>query len=190
MRRILRRLRNTLQTLRFNALRRRGAAPLDEESQLGGNHPTIPSEQFIHPPPTGCSTSQSPSSDTDPAFLIVGLVCLAVINVIFLVDIELTLSRNKRIQSREADEWGFGQVLALLLLVVPLRDFAKSILEIQRRSREQKEHANGEFVNHLRDAVRDDTFEGHDFRTLIEQGADCNAQVEGICFLRCYKDIH
>ena len=219
-------LRNTLQTLRLiasNALPRRHAAPLDEECQVGDNHPPIPSraqfahppsgkvsslnpvnltdsmlqgandhnpipsqEQSVHSPPSGSSTSQSPSSDADPAFLIVGLVCLAVINVIFLVDIELTLSRNKHIQSREADEWGFGQVLALLLLVVPLRDFAKSIIDIQKRSR----HANRKFVKHLRDAIRDDTFEGHDFQSWIEQGANLNAQVEGICFVRSHKDIH
>jgi hypothetical protein len=160
------------------------------ESQVGDNHPPIPSEQSVHPPPSGSSTSQLPSSDADPAFLIVGLVCLAMINVIFLVDIELTLSRNKQIQSREANEWGFGQVLALLLLVVPLRDFAKSVIDIQRNIREKKEHANREFVTHLRDAIRDDTFEGHDFRSLIEQGANPNAQVEGICVLRRDKDIH
>jgi hypothetical protein len=117
-------------------------------------------------------------------------VCLAVINVIFLVDIELTLSRNKQIQSREANEWGFGQVLALLLLVVPLRDFAKSIIDIQRRSREKEENANRQFGIHLRDAIRDDTFEGHDFQSWIEQGANPNARVEGIYFLCSYKDIH
>ena len=230
MRRIPRGLRNAPQTLRRiadNALQSRGAAPLDEEAQVGNNHSPIPTgaqstdppsgesssrnpidltdsmrqdandynpmpsqEQSVHRPPSGSSTSQSPSSDADPAFLIVGLVCLALINVIFLVDVELTLSRNKQIQSREADQWGFGQVLALLLLVVPLRDFATSILDIRRKLREKQKHANREFVNHLRDAIRDSTFEGHDFRTWIEQGANPNAQVEGICPLRSYKDLH
>ena len=208
MRCIPRGLRNTLRTLRLildNALQRRGAALLDEESQAGDNHTTILShthinpidstlqgandhnpipsqERSVHSPPSGSSASQSPSSDADPAFLIVGLVCLAVINVIFLVDIELTLSRNKQIQSREADEWGFGQVLALLLLVVPLRDFAKSILDIRRKSCEKEEHANREFEKHLRDAIQDGTFEGHDFQSWIEQGANPDTQIEGICF--------
>jgi hypothetical protein len=207
MRRIITRsLRNTAD----NALRSRGAAPPDEESQVGAipsgaqladppsgdsssHNPinltdSMPSQgQSVHPLPSGSSTSQSPSSDSDPAFLILGLVSLALVNVIFLVDIELTLSRNKQNQSHEADEWGFGQVLALLLLVVPLRDFAKSIMDIHSNS---QKHVNREFEKHLRDAIRDGTFEGHDFWSLIDQGANPNAQVEGICFLCSYKDIH
>jgi hypothetical protein len=51
-------------------------------------------------------------------------------NDILLLDIELTLRRNKHDQSPEEDEWGFWQVLALLLLVIPLRDFVISILDI------------------------------------------------------------
>ena len=194
MRRIPRGLRNAPQTWRRiadNALRSRGAAPLDEEAQVGDDHPipsgaqltdppsgdsssrdpintdSMPSqEQSVHPSLSGPSTSQSPSSDADPAFLIVGLVCLALINVIFLVDVELTLSRNKQFQSHEADEWGFGQVLALLLLVVPLRDFARSIIDIRRKLREKQEHANREFVSHLRDASPGQYFRGPRFSDL------------------------
>ncbi|KAJ7050125.1 hypothetical protein C8F01DRAFT_717518 [Mycena amicta] len=54
--------------------------------------------------------------------LVASLVFLVVFNVIFIFDIERTLRRNKGNQLAEDDEWGFGQVLALLLLVVPLKD--------------------------------------------------------------------
>ena len=164
MRRIPRGSRNTPQTLPLiadDALRGRGAA-LDEEAQVGDNQPLIPSgaqladppsgdsssgnpvnltdsmpaqEQYVRHPPSGSSTSQSPSSDAHTALLVVGLVCLAAINIIFIIDIELTLSRNKQDQSHEEAEWGFGQVLALLLLVVPLRDFLKSMVVIYRKPR-------------------------------------------------------
>ncbi|KAJ7840531.1 hypothetical protein B0H14DRAFT_1058430 [Mycena olivaceomarginata] len=55
------------------------------------------------------------------AFLIIGLVLLVAINILFIVDIELTLHRNKGNQNGD-DQWGFGQVLALLLLIIPLHD--------------------------------------------------------------------
>jgi hypothetical protein len=65
------------------------------------------------------------------AFLIVGLMCLAIINILFIVDIELTLRRNKGNQTNGDDKWGFGQVLALLLLVVPLRDAWSALRDIR-----------------------------------------------------------
>ncbi|KAJ7875781.1 hypothetical protein B0H14DRAFT_2568631 [Mycena olivaceomarginata] len=62
------------------------------------------------------------------------------------------LGRNKRFQSGEDDEWGFGQVLALLLLVVPLRDFLSSILDIQERV-EEKRRIQSNFEERLRGGV-------------------------------------
>ncbi len=50
-----------------------------------------------------------------------GLVLLFAINIIFIVDTELAISRN---ESRQADQdtiWTLGQTLALLLLVLPIR---------------------------------------------------------------------
>ncbi|KAJ7239347.1 ankyrin repeat-containing domain protein [Mycena rebaudengoi] len=71
------------------------------------------------------------AADVYTAFLVIGLVLLVVINIIFLVDIELTLSRNKHLQSGEDDLWVFGQVLALLLLVMPLRDAWNALRDIR-----------------------------------------------------------
>ncbi|KAJ7477497.1 hypothetical protein FB451DRAFT_1454293 [Mycena latifolia] len=75
------------------------------------------------------------SQKVHTAFLVVGLVLLVVINIVFLVDIELTLSRNKHHQSDEDNLWGFGQVLALLLLVMPLRDAWNALRDIQEALR-------------------------------------------------------
>ncbi|KAJ7891035.1 hypothetical protein B0H13DRAFT_1887364 [Mycena leptocephala] len=107
-----------------------------------------------------------------------GLFCLAIINVILLVDIELTLGRNKRFLSGEDNEWGFGQVLALLLLVVPLRDFLSSILDIQEKV-EEKRRIQSNFEERLRGGVEGRTVEAEIFEDLIERGADPTVEIEG-----------
>ncbi|KAJ7118285.1 armadillo-type protein [Mycena epipterygia] len=140
-----------------------------------------PSDTPSHNQATQAGDTPAQSSLNHTAFLIVGLVCLALINVIQLVDVELTLLRNKRDQSNVEDEWGFGQVLALLLLVVPLRDFVTSILDIREkleRAKVAKEKIQTTFNDHLQHALDTDTFEGHDFKGLIEQGADPNVELE------------
>jgi len=57
------------------------------------------------------------------AFPILALTLLAGISILCIVDVDLTIRRNV---------WGFGQVLALLLLVIPLRDAGNAILDIRR----------------------------------------------------------
>ncbi|KAJ7049075.1 hypothetical protein C8F01DRAFT_792230 [Mycena amicta] len=118
------------------------------------------------------------------AFLIVGLICLVVINLILLVDIELTLIRNTRNQSREEDEWGFGQVLALLLLVVPLRDFVTSIRDIRDKLEKEKfakENLQNTFNDDLRQALDADNLDDyvHGFKHLIDEGANPNVELDG-----------
>ncbi|KAJ7911222.1 hypothetical protein B0H13DRAFT_2660634 [Mycena leptocephala] len=86
------------------------------------------------------SRSSSAGQDTDGrttpsscaprnTFLIVGLGVLVAFNILFIVDIELTVRRNKGDRTGDA-EWGFGQVLSLLLLVIPLRDASGALEEI------------------------------------------------------------
>ncbi|KAK7065092.1 hypothetical protein R3P38DRAFT_3166108 [Favolaschia claudopus] len=60
----------------------------------------------------------------DPFLLptILGLLLLFAINIIFIIDIELALRQNNFLQESDDSEWTFGQILALLLLVLPLRD--------------------------------------------------------------------
>jgi hypothetical protein len=68
-----------------------------------------------------------------------------VLNVVFAIDIELMLSRNKHLQEAGEDTWGFGQVLALLMLAVPLYALFSSILRgKKRREKEQKALAKQE----------------------------------------------
>jgi hypothetical protein len=76
-----------------------------------------------------------PIPESHTGFLLVGLGCLAMINVVFVIEIELALIRDKNPDPQEDNEWGFGQVLALLLLAVPLGDFVWSIFEIRKRLR-------------------------------------------------------
>jgi hypothetical protein len=74
------------------------------------------------------------------------------INVVFVIDIELALTRDKNPDSQEDNEWGFGQVLALLLLAVPLGDFVSSIFEIRKRLREHDRYVK-ELTQHFEDAL-------------------------------------
>ncbi|KAJ7870109.1 hypothetical protein B0H14DRAFT_3132195 [Mycena olivaceomarginata] len=75
----------------------------------------------------------------------------------------------------------FGQVLSLLLLVIPIRDFVTSILDVRekfKRDNESRENIQREFYRHLQEAVRDDTFDAHDFRDLIKRGANPNMKLD------------
>src|SRR5712675_1497258 len=159
---------------------------LHQNVQDGNNHEPIPSRsQSVHNSQNLSSTSQSPSQDDiHVGFLVVGLVFLFFLNCIFLSDIELTLSRNKRIQSREENQWGFGQVLTLLLLVIPLRDFATSINDIRKKIREKEERedeikreAQRQFEDSFWSAIQKDTFENYDFQGLMQRGACPNTRI-------------
>jgi len=150
-----------------------------------GNDHTLILSQSVHNSQNLSSTSLSPSQDDiHVGFLVVGIVLIFFINGTFVSDIELTLSRNKRIQSHQEGQWGFGQVLALLLLVIPLRDFVTSIYDIRKKIREKQEHddgkkreVQGQFENFLRTAIQAHTFDG--FRALIEGGACPNTKLNG-----------
>ena len=97
---------------------------------------------------------------------IVGLVMLAIINVIFVVDIEVMLHVNKPLQEGGDLDWTFGQTLALLLLLVPIRDTVETFL-MRREKRRQNEHTDS-----LQSAVEmEDT---RMIQGLIEKGADMN----------------
>ncbi|KAF7375540.1 Multiple ankyrin repeats single kh domain [Mycena sanguinolenta] len=81
------------------------------------------------------STSNQSAQPAHTGFLIVGLVLLVAINVLFIIDIELTLRRNKGDQNGDEAVWGFGQVLALLLLIIPLRDAWGALQDIREKAK-------------------------------------------------------
>jgi hypothetical protein len=66
-------------------------------------------------------------------------ILLIVINVVFLVDTELALKENKV----GDNTWTFGQTLALLLLLVPVRDF----LDTLAKRREKRQETMREFIS-------------------------------------------
>ncbi|KAF6747699.1 hypothetical protein DFP72DRAFT_1016024, partial [Ephemerocybe angulata] len=59
---------------------------------------------------------------------VLGLLFLLAINLVFIIDIELTLKQNAHLQDPDEAKWGFGQILAILLLFMPLRDLAEALL--------------------------------------------------------------
>jgi hypothetical protein len=75
------------------------------------------------------------------AFLYLGLFSLVAVNILLIVDTELTLQRNKDNQGGEERDWGFGQILALLLLLVPLRDAWLALRNIQNNVQQRFEQA-------------------------------------------------
>jgi hypothetical protein len=68
----------------------------------------------------------------------IGLGLLLAINIVFLVDIETTISRAKSYRQSEESEWTFGQTLALLLLSLPMRDVGEFIRRTRAEQRRQR----------------------------------------------------
>ncbi|KAJ7304868.1 hypothetical protein DFH08DRAFT_825230 [Mycena albidolilacea] len=89
------------------------------------NRPIRPSSSSYSPINNRYLLSQlrTRSEPAHTLFLIVGLMCLVVVNIVLVFDSEKTLTDNKGVHiSRDDNEWGFGQVPALVLLVALLRN--------------------------------------------------------------------
>jgi hypothetical protein len=99
--------------------------------------------------------------DVLPAYI--GLGILLVINIVFIVDIELTRKINIALQEGEEADWGFGQILAILLLLLPLRDLGEAVLARRLKQRQ------GELTQDLRDAVKRKDF--YRVKLAIERGS-------------------
>jgi hypothetical protein len=103
-----------------------------------------------------------------------GMVLLFAINIIFLVDIELTLQQNRYLKTSDESVWTFGQTLAMLLLVLPLRDLR--IFGARR-----------DVTLSLQNAVRWHAAT-EILRDLITRGADVNVKAEGK-IIRCARRV-
>jgi lipopolysaccharide export LptBFGC system permease protein LptF len=99
---------------------------------------------------------------------VIGLAVLLAINIIFLIDIELTL-----LQASGESAWTFGQILAMLLLVLPLRDLVETVLSRQEKQR-KKEHTQS-LQNAVKEGAKSETI-----LALLKNGADVNTVVKGM----------
>ncbi|KAH6902469.1 hypothetical protein BKA70DRAFT_672367 [Coprinopsis sp. MPI-PUGE-AT-0042] len=96
-----------------------------------------------------------------PAF--VGLGILFAINLVFIVDIELTRDLNHCLQAEDEADWGFGQILAILLLLLPLRDLVEAILARRLKKRQ------GELEEDLHEAIEREEYDR--VKRAIERGS-------------------
>ncbi|KAJ7206790.1 ankyrin repeat-containing domain protein [Mycena pura] len=95
---------------------------------------------------------------------VVGTVILCVINLVFLIDIELTLHHNRVRQGSSESTWSFGQILAMLLLVLPMRDVWNATI------------ARGHTTS-LQEALRKDAPTEDILHSVTQPGADVNTRV-------------
>jgi hypothetical protein len=99
--------------------------------------------------------------DVLPAYISLGI--LLAINLIFIVDIEVTRNMNIKIQGDDEADWGFGQILAILLLLLPLRDLVEALLERRLKHRQR------ELDDDLLDAITKKDFDR--VQLAIERGS-------------------
>ncbi|KAJ7662678.1 ankyrin repeat-containing domain protein [Mycena polygramma] len=113
---------------------------------------------------------------------IVGMGLLFTTNLIFVVDIELTLWRNRPHQDPGESNWTFGQILAIILLALPLRDLAETVLarrETQRKEElaKREQQRRDEHTASLRNTIQQKA-SMKIILDLIENGVDVNMKVE------------
>ncbi|KAF5346997.1 hypothetical protein D9756_011022 [Leucocoprinus leucothites] len=85
-----------------------------------------------------------------------GLAMLAIINVVLLADTEVAIGENQGLTAEGDGDWTFGQTLALLLLLIPMRDIGEALLERRARKVGERLKAASEVgeVGAVRDAIR------------------------------------
>ncbi|KAJ6520009.1 hypothetical protein C8R45DRAFT_44248 [Mycena sanguinolenta] len=102
---------------------------------------------------------------------VLGLALLVMLNLVFLLDIELTLRENRRRQATGESTWAFGQILAMLLLVLPLRDLLETLSERRETDRKKQLAHTLKIYIHKQAQMKE-------ILDLVEDGADVNAVVE------------
>ncbi|KAG6824040.1 hypothetical protein H0H87_012649, partial [Tephrocybe sp. NHM501043] len=58
---------------------------------------------------------------------------LAFVDIWLIINTELTLKANRGLVGVGENEWTFGQILALFLLIIPVRDFYVVLMQIRDR---------------------------------------------------------
>ncbi|KAF5360844.1 hypothetical protein D9756_004562 [Leucocoprinus leucothites] len=85
-----------------------------------------------------------------------GLAMLAIINVVLLADTEVAISKNQGLTAKGDGDWTFGQTLALLLLLIPMRDIGEALLERRAKKVGERLKAASEVgeLGAVRDAIK------------------------------------
>jgi hypothetical protein len=65
----------------------------------------------------------------------ISLMFLLAVNIVFMVDIETTITLH---DVTDESNWTFGQTLAVLLLVLPLRDVFDFVMRVRRKNRRDR----------------------------------------------------
>jgi hypothetical protein len=68
----------------------------------------------------------------------ISLMFLLAVNIVFMVDIESTITLH---DVSDESNWTFGQTLAVLLLVLPLRDVFYFVMRVRKEKRHKERHA-------------------------------------------------
>ncbi|KAF5364454.1 hypothetical protein D9758_010637 [Tetrapyrgos nigripes] len=106
--------------------------------------------------------------------IIIGMVFLIAINLAFIVDTELTLQQST---DQDGSNWTFGQVLAMLLIAIPLRDVVETI--IQRREKRTEKQKRKIYTEALRKEIERQKEGMESAHSWISRGADVNVKAEG-----------
>jgi hypothetical protein len=109
----------------------------------------------------------------------IGLIFLLAVNIVFMADIETTIFHHKL--SGES-QWTFGQTLAVLLLVLPLRDVAMFIVDVRTEKRHKER--NTKCTQELKAVLENDEMEHAERMGLVKEAvkyADIWKEAHGRC---------
>jgi hypothetical protein len=108
----------------------------------------------------------------------IGLMFLLVVNIVFIADIETTISNHIVF---DQSQWTFGQTLAMLLLVLPLRDVAMFIVDARTEKHREQRHAR--CTRQLRAALEDNKMEHAERMGQVKEAvkyADVRVEASGM----------
>jgi hypothetical protein len=108
--------------------------------------------------------------DAEPSVkpVYIALIFLLAVNILFMIDIETTITLH---DVSDESKWTFGQTLAVLLLILPIRDVVGFITHVRNRRRRAR------YTTWLTDALEDDY--GMDELKIAVKYADIRTEAPG-----------
>jgi hypothetical protein len=101
----------------------------------------------------------------------IGLMFLLVVNIVFMVDIETAIKFH---DVTDESKWTFGQTLAVLLLVLPIRDVVMFIMHVRKEKHNEEQRTR--CTRDLKDALEHSDMAG--VKRAV-QYADIRAEAQG-----------